>query len=337
MEKLLNDKNTYILVKKNSALSIERRVNSLLKNWLQKDYFFKKTYFSLHSSDSILSKAYGLSKIHKLNVSFRIIISSVNSALYSLAAFIHNIIAGSITNNASYINNSFELFRSLSGLKVSESDILISLDAVSLFTNIPLDLAIQSIEKRKNCIERTTTIPFIELVTAIEFILTSTYFTFNKIIYRQTYGFPMGSSLSPIIVDLVLQDLEKKALNSIGLQLPIYYRYVDDIILAAPENKAPHILDTFNSFHDRLKFTIEMEDSRCLSFLDMLLKVSNDNVITVDWFRKKTFSRRYLSYFSNHPICHKIGTIYNLVDRAILLSQPMFHQKNLKICINAQR
>jgi len=65
----------------------------------------------------------------------------------------------------------------------------------------------------------------------------------------------------------------------------------------------------------------------------MLLKVSNDNVITVDWFLKKKFSGRYLSYFSNHPICHKIGTIYKLVDKAILLSQPMFHQNNLKICI----
>jgi len=137
IEELLSDRNTYIVEKKNSALSIERKVNSLLKNWLQKDYISKKTYFSLHSSDSILPKVYRLPKIHKVNVPFKIIISSVNSTLYSLAAFIHNIIAGSITNNTSHINNSFKLFKSLSGLKISESDILISLDAVSLFTNIP--------------------------------------------------------------------------------------------------------------------------------------------------------------------------------------------------------
>jgi len=92
--------------------------------------------------------------------------------------------ASSITNSTSHINNSFVLFKSLSGLKISESVILISLDAVSLFTNISLDLAIKSIKKRKNCIERMTIIPFNEFVTAIEFILTSTYFTFNKIIYR---------------------------------------------------------------------------------------------------------------------------------------------------------
>jgi len=57
----------------------------------------------------------------------------------------------------------------------------------------------------------------------------------------------------------------------------------------------------------------------------------------IDWFHKKTFFGRYLSYFSNHPICYKIGTIYNLVDRAILLSHPMFHKKNLKICIEMLR
>jgi len=42
---------------------------------------------------------------------------------------------------------------------------------------------------------------------------------------------------------------------------------------------------------------------------------------------------RYLSYISGHPLCHKIGTIYGLVDRAILLSHPIFHQKNLEYVI----
>ena len=49
---------------------------------------------------------------------------------------------------------------------------------------------------------------------------------------------------------------------------------------------------------------------------------------------KKTFSGRLLSFLSQHPLCHKIGIIYSLVDRAILLSHPYFHQKNLELCIN---
>lgn len=46
----------------------------------------------------------------------------------------------------------------------------------------------------------------------------------------------MGSSLSPIIADLVLQDSENQALNKLDFILPFYFRYVDDVILAIPIN-----------------------------------------------------------------------------------------------------
>jgi len=74
-------------------------------------------------------------------------------------------------------------------------------------------------------------------------------------------------------------------LNIIDLDLPFYHRYVDDIVLAAPEIKVSQILNIFNSFHERIQFTVELEDNRlsfCLSFLDMLLKVDNKNKILVD-------------------------------------------------------
>jgi len=142
----------------------------------------------------------------------------------------------------------------------------------------------------------------------------------------------MGSPLSPIVAHVVLQDLEKKALNSINLELPFYYRYVDDIVMAAPRDSIDFILRTFNSFHERLQFTLELEHDRNLNFLDILLIIV-DNKIIIDWFHKKTFSGRYLSFFSHHPLQHKIGIIFNLVDRAILLSHPTFHQKNLEIIV----
>jgi len=49
---------------------------------------------------------------------------------------------------------------------------------------------------------------------------------------------------------------------------------------------------------------------------------------------KRTFSGRFLSFHSSHPLCHKIGMIYNLTDRAFLLSHPKFHQKNLELTVN---
>jgi len=129
----------------------------------------------------------------------------------------------------------------------------------------------------------------------------------------------MGSPLSPIISDLVMRNLEDKVLNSLSIQPIFYYRYVDDIILSTYKEKVHSILEKFNSYHHRLKFTMESEVNHTLNFLDITLYIKNNSIVT-DWFHKTTFSGRYLSFLSNHLISHKIDTIYGLVDYAIKLS-----------------
>jgi len=142
----------------------------------------------------------------------------------------------------------------------------------------------------------------------------------------------MGSPLSPIISDLVMRDLEDNVLNSLNVQPIFYYQYVDDILLSTHDSEVHSVLKKFNSYHHRLRFTMESEVNRSINFLDLTLQIKNNTIVT-DWFHKSTFSGRYLSFFSNHPISHKIGTIYGLVDHAINLSHPSFYEKNLRNCI----
>jgi len=69
------------------------------------------------------------------------------------------------------------LYRILLGKKISSTDILISLDVVSLFTNIPQDLAIEGISKRWTLIEKNTNIPMDEFIAAkINLIFNVFYF-----------------------------------------------------------------------------------------------------------------------------------------------------------------
>jgi len=332
IELMLQDENTYVTVKKNPMKNIEKNLNSTIKKWFQKDFISKRTYFSLFSSDSTLPKAYGLPKIHKKDYPFRIIVSSINTALYPLASYLQKIISNSLIHDNKQVKNSFELYNSLSGKKICNTHILASLDVISLFTNVPQNLAIESILKRWTLIELKTSIPKEDFIEAIKLILSSTFFVFNNKIYRQTFGTPMGSPLSPIIANLVLQDLEEKALQTINCDISFYYRYVDDILLSAPKDQISNIVNCFNSFHNRLQFTVELEINKSLSFLDLRLEIVNGEIV-LDWFQKETFSGRFLSFYSNHPRCHKIGTIYNLIDRAVLLSHPKHQQKNLELCI----
>jgi len=46
----------------------------------------------------------------------------------------------------------------------------------------------------------------------------------------------MGSPLSPIIVEIILQDLETSAIDNLPIQPLFYYRYVNDIVLMAPSD-----------------------------------------------------------------------------------------------------
>ncbi|XP_039312024.1 uncharacterized protein LOC113003590 [Solenopsis invicta] len=137
----------------------------------------------------------------------------------------------------------------------------------------------------------------------------------------------MGSPLSPILADLVMQDLECKALKLLSYHLSFYCRYVDDIILAAPAKSLSDILDTFNSLHERLQFTMEREIEGKISFLDVML-INVNNRIIFDQYSKPTFSGRYLNFFSHHPLCHKKGIIFGMVDKLLLLSHPQFHHSN---------
>jgi len=57
----------------------------------------------------------------------------------------------------------------------------------------------------------------------------------------------MGPLLSPIIADIVFQDLEEKALSKMYFNIPFYFRYVDDIILSAPIDQISNIIKCFNT------------------------------------------------------------------------------------------
>jgi len=163
-------------------------------------------------------------------------------------------IVSKVQYTLSHIENSFQLVEKLRSVKLDDRHVLLSLDVVSLFTNIPLDLAIDSVSKRLDNILDNCKIPNNEFILSLKMILKSTYFSFNNVIYKQNFGTPMGSPLSPIIADLVLRDIESRAINILNIRLPIYVRYVDDILLAAPSDSVDVILNTFNSFHPRLQF-----------------------------------------------------------------------------------
>ena len=129
----------------------------------------------------------------------------MGSFLYNLASFLNDILHDSIPVANSFIKNSFYLTKHIFNLIISNNEDLLSLDVVSLFTNVSLclqkliDLVFEGIERRRHLIERKTNIPKSEFLKALKLVLNSIIFSFNNKFYKQTCGIPMESPLSPIV------------------------------------------------------------------------------------------------------------------------------------------
>ena len=128
-----------------------------------------------------------------------------------------------------------------------------------------------------------------------------------------------------------MDDLENYCLSVLNKDfncIPVfYYRYVDDIIVCVRKKHIDIVINTFNSYDPNLQFTFELEQDESINFLDMTL-IRNNNMIITNWFRKQTLSDRVINYSSNHPTQQKKNIVFNLVDRAILLSHHEFHHEN---------
>ncbi|XP_018359966.1 PREDICTED: uncharacterized protein LOC108759149 [Trachymyrmex cornetzi] len=125
---MLDNKDTYMKIPKDPTSKINNNLRQLLAGWKKQNYISELTYKQLYCSDGNIPRAYALPKIHKLNCPFRIIISSLDSALYNLAAFLHGLIVKSIPKATSNIENSFELVQKLQNIKIDHGFTLVSLD-----------------------------------------------------------------------------------------------------------------------------------------------------------------------------------------------------------------
>ena len=98
------------------------------------------------------ARFYALSKIHKPTLSFRQIVSNVDTAPYKLNHFLSNSLAHMTSNNLFTVKNSYDFVDKLKLISPSNYTML-SLQVKSLFTNVPIqgeslasyDVIIQSI------------------------------------------------------------------------------------------------------------------------------------------------------------------------------------------------
>ena len=137
-----------------------------------------------------------------------------------------------------------DFINTIKTMQIPDNHILVSFDVKPLFTSILLQLALQGTEtaiKRSNTKLSILTQDIMDLVTLC---LNSTYFQYNGKHYKQLHGTAMGSPVSVIVVEIVMQAFEERAIATYQ-QTPICLCYVDDTFTIVHQ-------DEINTFHEHL-------------------------------------------------------------------------------------
>ncbi|XP_072400190.1 uncharacterized protein [Diabrotica undecimpunctata] len=207
-QEILDQGSSYITLPSDPTSNIQNKSNAIKKRLWQQKQIDLNTEKRLSSYKSVVAKFYTLPKIHKPSLTMRPIVSSIGSPTEHIAGFLTNILTKAYdSNNDYYIRDSFQVVELFNRTVLPHNYVLVSLDVVSLLSNVYLNAVFRSIHKHWNKISQVCSIDYDMFIEMIEFLFNSTCFSFKNKYYKQTFGTPMGASIPPILATYVMDDL----------------------------------------------------------------------------------------------------------------------------------
>ena len=225
MMKLLDDP-AYKKLKRDPTTKVEKQISQAIKRVERKGGIPDQLKRKLIPQFSRPPQIYGLPKVHKDGTTLRPIVASVGSPTYKLAKELARVLSPLTGKTESFIKNSAEFANRIRKEPVTDGDMMVSFDVVSLFTRVPVDDALRPYQfssPRTTPLHERTTINADDICSLTELCLRTTYFQFEDQFFEQIDGAAMGSPLSPIVANLYMETFEKTALTTalIGCTTPL--------------------------------------------------------------------------------------------------------------------
>nr|VZI20831.1 unnamed protein product [Spirometra erinaceieuropaei] len=208
---LIDDREFYRPAQKSQAKAAAYRLSKRLREYRHKNVITENEWHQIRATDTTLARFYGLPKIHKANVPHRPIVALKGSLTYNLAKWMYSklkFLQGILSTS---VRSASQFLIDLRGRKIQSDEIMFSFDVTSSFTSIPPNVDREVLRKTLDeAYDETQNALKIEhLIMLFEFCQQT--FTFAGETYEQIKGTPMGSLVSGLVAELVLQELEKIA------------------------------------------------------------------------------------------------------------------------------
>ena len=318
MDALVNDKQTYQVLKRDPTPALQRKLNSKLLDLKKTDAIDIQRYNRLRCRVPQPPKLYGLPKLHKPNIPMRPIVSFCGSPTYQLSKYLTTVLKPLTDESRHKLQSTENFIDAIKTVQVPDDYKLVSFDVKSLFTSIPLQLALDCTETAINNSTIELPLPTDDLMDLLNLCLTSTYFQYNGKHYKQLHGTAMGSPVSVVVAEIVMQNIEERALATYKRTLPLWLRYVDDTFTAVHKDEIDDFHEHLNGQNADIQFTKEIEENGKIPFLDCLV-TRDKNELRTTIYRKPTHTDRLLDQSSYNPTSHKATTIRTLTRRAQLV------------------
>ena len=157
----------------------------------------------------------------------RPVISMVDSPEYKLAKFLDTVIKPYISDKY-MLRSSYEFLEKLQEVNLNSNQVMVSFDVKSLFTNVPLQEAIDLISGK--IYENNSDVIQLPIIKILLNLATKGIFLYKDQSFQQIDGVSMGLPLGPTTANFFLAEMETCLLQQQLDSIPkVYFRYADDI------------------------------------------------------------------------------------------------------------
>ena len=199
MNELVNDKQTYQELKRDPTPALQRKVNNKLLTLNKLNAIDTRRYYRLRCSVPQAPKLYGVPKLHKPNTPMRPIVLTT--------------ILQPLTNESRHkVQSTKDFIDIIRTVQIPHDHKLVSFDVKSLFTSIPLQLALDCTETAIRNSAHELPLPKDDIMDLLKLCLTCSFFQYNDKHYKQLHGTAMGSPVSGVVAEIVMQNIEQQAL-----------------------------------------------------------------------------------------------------------------------------
>lgn len=265
-----------------------------------------------------------LPKLHKVDhngnwtEAVRPILNSRPSPTYGLSKFLEYMLRPYVKRSSTYLQDSDQLLKEMKTLpQLPPKARLITLDAESLYTSIPLA---EAMKVASTVLKDHPMFPL--LMEGLAIVLYKNFFYFETQVFHQQRGVAMGTPLGPTLANLFLGYFEETHLVTSHLwnnEILLCKRYIDDLFLVwcdRPDRK--HQFNYFQMLLRRqpgISWTTTESGCKEIPFLDLSISIdpSTRGIITKT-HQKKLNLHLYVPAYS----AHAPGALRGLVTGLLL-------------------